>query len=442
MGRLPPGPKWLRPIDFFQSGMNPPALVLKRLAARYGDPFRVSYLSGPVTFTGNPEALQAIYSAKPSAFSVWGREVIEPVFGKSFVVATSGDRHRQDRKLLSPVFNGNPMRAFGKTIAKAAEAKSSEWVPGHPFRMLETTQNITLEIMVKVVFGIQEEERVARTHEAVVELIDSMNPLIFAFPSLRREFNGFGPWARYKRAVKELDAKLSEEIRSRSGKQPTTNDILGLLMVAKYDDGQSIGEPELLDNLRGLLFAGHEATAIVLAWICYWIHCEPQILEKLLIELDALGSDPDPNEIASLPYLEAVCKETLRLCPPVVDPARFTLETFDMAGYTVPAGEAIRPSINLLHARPELYPEPERFRPERFLERKYTPFEFIPFGGGARRCLGAAFAMYEMKIVLGVILRNYKLHLANNKPVIPARRGIVIGPAGGVQMVCEGRRRA
>ncbi len=440
MSKLPPGPKWLRPVYFFQSGMNPPPEVLQRLADRYGDPFRVSYLAGPVTFTGNPKALQAIYSADPSVFSVWGGDVIEPVFGKSSVVVSSGERHSQDRKLLAPVFTGNPMRTFGPAIVQITQAKTAFWQKNQSFTMLETTQMITLDIMVRVVFGVQEDVRIARAREAVLELIESMSAWIFLFPSLRREFGGIGPWARYQRAVGALNCILSEEIKMRRESAQSGNDILGLMLKAQYDDGTSMEETAILDQMRGLLFAGHEATAIVLAWAFYWIHRDPEVLEKLMEELDELGPSPEPSTLASLPYLEAVCKETLRLCPPVVDPARYTLEDFEMADYTVPAHEAIRPSINLLHMRPDLYPEPKRFRPERFLERKYTPFEFIPFGGGARRCLGAAFAMYEMKVVLGTILIEHRLSLANSKPVKSARRGLAIGPAGGVPMKYLGRR--
>lgn len=440
MSRIPPGPRWLRPIYFFQSGMNPPTQVLLKLAQRYGDPFRVSYLSGTVTFTGHPLALQAIYSADPSVFSVWGGDVIEPVFGRRSVVVSSGEVHRQDRKLLAPVFNGSPMRAFGPTIVSIAEAKALLWQPERPFKMLESTQSMTLDIMVRVVFGVQDESRIVRTRKAVLELIDSMSALIFLFPSLRQEFAGIGPWARYQRAVGALNALLLEEIKARRQRAPKSGDILGLLLQARYDDGSPMEEGAILEQMRGLLFAGHEATAIVLAWTFYWLHREPAVLEKLLGELADLEPDPDPSQLASLPYLEAVCKETLRLCPPVVDPARFTLAPFEMAGYTVPQHEAIRPSIKLLHMRPDLYPEPERFRPERFLERKYSPFEYIPFGGGARRCLGAAFAMYEMKLLLGTILRKHRFSLASNKAINPGRRGLAIGPVGGIPMVYLGER--
>jgi cytochrome P450 len=442
MNPPPPGPKGLSSIAFLQAGLAPPLHVLKRLTSRYGDPFRVRYVSGPVTFIGEPEALRTVYSADPSRFAVWGLPVIEPVFGRTSVVVSSGERHRRDRKLLTPAFNGCSMRAYAVTMARQAEEVAGRWPVGRPFPMLASTQAITLDIMVRVVFGVRTDERIAMTRAAVLELIDSLHPLIFLFPFLRRPFAGVGPWARNQRAVAALNALLRQEIRAREQEGAAGDDILSLMMSARHDDGAAMGEEELLDHLRGLLFAGHEATATALAWCLYWLHREPALRARVLDEIDALGPDPDPHAFASLPFLEAVCHEVLRLYPPVVDPARIAKEPFDVAGYTIPAGEALRASLTLLHSRPELYPEPERFRPERFLERKYTQFEYIPFGGGARRCLGAAFAMYELKVLLGTLLGQNRLRLARAAPVVHVRRGLTMGPSGGVPMVLEGRRAA
>ncbi|MEG2630725.1 MAG: cytochrome P450, partial [Comamonas sp.] len=186
MNALPPGPRWLRPLNFFQAGLTPPAPVLARLAARYGDPFRVSYFSRPVTFTGNPEALRAIYTASPDCFDVWGGGFIEPVFGATSVVVISGDRHRQDRNILAPAFTGPALRADGETMAAVAEEKMGQIEVGQPFRMLDVTQRITLDIMIRVVFGMQDAARITRTRAAVLELIESLHVILFLFPSARR----------------------------------------------------------------------------------------------------------------------------------------------------------------------------------------------------------------------------------------------------------------
>lgn len=440
MNALPPGPRWLRPLNFFQAGLTPPAPVLARLAARYGDPFRVSYFSRPVTFTGNPEALRAIYTASPDCFDVWGGGFIEPVFGATSVVVISGDRHRQDRNILAPAFTGPALRADGETMAAVAEEKMAQVDVGQPFRMLDVTQRITLDIMIRVVFGMQDAARITRTRAAVLELIESLHVILFLFPSARRVLGGHGPWARNQRAVDALSALLREQMRERRASAALGADLLGRMLAARYDDGAAMDDAQILDQLRGLLFAGHEATATVLAWIFYWLACEPAVGARVAQEIADLGPAPAPEALAALPYLEVVCKECLRLYPPVVDPARVARAPFELLGYTIPAGEVLRASSALLHSRPELYPEPGRFRPERFLERKYSPFEYIPFGGGARRCLGAAFAMYELKVVVATILRRHSLRLLGTQPVAHARRALSLGPRGGIPMVVQRRQ--
>jgi cytochrome P450 len=410
------------------------------MVAKYGDPFRIGTQSGPLTITGHPEAIRTIYTADPDTFDTWGGDVAEPVFGRTSLVVSSGARHRRDRKLLTPPFNAASMRAYGAIIAEAAEEAALRWSPGRPFLMLDTTQDIALDVIVRVVFGIEGRERVAKTRAAVLRLIESLSPLIFIFMALRRDFGGFGPWARYRRALEGLNELLGEEIRTRRAEPTERTDILSLMMRARYDDGSAMSDTELIDQLRTLLFAGHETTAIALAWVFYGLHKEPATLARLLGEIDALGQDAEADALTSLPYLEAACLEGLRIHPPVVDVGRVPRAPFELMGYTIPAGEAINPSPLILHMREDLYPEPERFRPERFIERKFTPFEYIAFGGGARRCLGAAFALYEMKIVVGTLLRAYRLRLVSDAPIAHVRRGITLGPRGGVPMTLVSRR--
>ena len=439
MSPLPPGPKSLPLLDFLRAGLGSPVPVFRRLAAEHGDTFRFSAQSGPMTVTGDPEAIRAIYTADPDTFSAWGAEIAEPVFGRTSLVVASGARHRRDRKLLTPPFNAGTMRDYGATIAEIAAAAAARWTPGRPFSMLETTQAIALDVIVRVVFGVRE-SRVRATREAILGLIDSLTPLLFMFPWLRRDFGGLGPWAKNRRALAALDALLIEEIRARRSGDDVGQDILGLMLSARYDDGSVMDEREVAEQLRGLLFAGHETTAVVLAWALHWTHGDPEVLARVLAELDALGPAPEPDAFASLPYLEAVCHETLRLNPPVVDVGRVPRAPFQLKRFTIPAGEGLVPSPLLLHRREDLYPEPESFRPSRFLGRKFSPFEYIPFGGGSRRCLGAAFAMYEMKVILGTVLRGYRLRLASASPIAYVRRGITMGPRGGVPMICDGER--
>ncbi|AUX25245.1 cytochrome P450 [Sorangium cellulosum] len=440
MGHLPPGPTSFNLVDFIRAGFISSEPVLKRLAAEHGYTFRMRTPNGPLTITGDPEAIRAIYTADPDTFDVWGAELTAPVFGASSVVVTTGARHRRDRKLLTPSFQAATMRAQGEAIAEISLDVASRWRPGAPFSMLEATQAIALDVIIRVVFGVTGEERVARTREAVLRLVESLSPSFIIIPALRRDFAGLGPWARHQRAGKALEALLVEEIRRRRGSGAASQDILGLMMSARYDDGGAMGDLEIADQLRALLFAGHETTAMSLAWAMYWLHREPAVLARLRDEIDALGPAPAPEALASLPYLEAVCLEALRIHPPVVDVGRVLRRPFELQGYTVPAGEAVTASPLLLHGREDIYPSPGRFDPSRFLDRKLSPFEFIPFGGGARRCLGAAFATYEMKVVLGTILGRARLRLASQAPLQHVRRGITMGPSGKVVMVLEGAR--
>jgi cytochrome P450 family 110 len=213
------------------------------------------------------------------------------------------------------------------------------------------------------------------------------------------------------------------------------------MMAARDENGQPMTNQELRDELMTLLFAGHETTATALAWGLYWIHSLPSVREKLLQELDSLGKNPDPMAIFRLPYLSAVCQETLRIYP--VGMLTFPREVkspVELMGYQLAPGTVVVGSIYLTHRRKDLYPEPLQFRPERFLERQFSPYEYLPFGGGSRRCIGMALAQLEMKLVLASILRDFELALAENKPVPAKRRGVTLGPAGGVRMVMTGRR--
>lgn len=210
---------------------------------------------------------------------------------------------------------------------------------------------------------------------------------------------------------------------------PTRSDILTLLLSARDEAGEAMSDEELRDELMTLLVAGHETTATALTWAMYWIHTIPSVKQKLLAELDALDNRADPGTIAKLPYLNAVCSETLRIYPVgFIAQLRIVQSPISVAGYPFAAEDVLIPCIYLVHHRSDLYPEPNQFRPERFLERQFSPYEYLPFGGSNRRCIGAAFALFEMKLVLATILRQYELELDEPNPVKPVRRGVTIAP--------------
>src|SRR6185503_18506029 len=312
-----------------------------------------------------------------------------------------------------------------------------KWIPGKPFVMLEATQAITLEVILRAVFGVEAGPRKERFREAVVELMAAMaSPLITMFEFTRHRLGGFGPWARFVRARARFDALVSEEIAERRAQTTTgREDILSLMMAARYDDGSAMSDVELRDQLHLLLFAGHDTTSTALAWAFYWLHRHPEERERVLAEIDGLGPHAEPDAIAALPYLDAICQETLRIHPVAPNAERLLKKPLEIKGYTVPEGTTILVSPLILHYHEDLYPEPRRFRPERFLERKFSPFELIPFGGGSRRCIGASFAMYEMKLVLATLLRSYRFRLTKDAPLKYVQRGLTMGPKGGVSMI-------
>jgi cytochrome P450 len=247
------------------------------------------------------------------------------------------------------------------------------------------------------------------------------------------------PWVRFQRISQSVERLVQAELAERRARDEAGDDILSLLLAARYEGGGAPDDREVFEQLMTLLVAGHENTAIALAWACHLVATHPDVEARLVDELRGLGPDADPDAIARLPYLEAVCLETLRLEPLAPTIARLLKRPFRLRGHEVPAGVAVAASVIAVHRRPELYPEPERFRPERFLGASFAPHEFLPFGGGARRCLGAAFALFEMKLVLATILERHVLRSAERGEVTVRARNTVVGPRGGVRVTAAPR---
>jgi cytochrome P450 len=261
------------------------------------------------------------------------------------------------------------------------------------------------------------------------------------FRWLQRDLGPWSPWGYFRRQQQQLNELLFAEINQRR-EQPEVErtDILSLLMSARDEAGQPMTDVELRDELLALLFAGHETTATALTWSLYWVHHLSAVKEKLLKELDALGDFPEPVNMARLPYLTAVCFETLRIYPVgMLTFPRVVQTPIELGGYQLEPGTQVVGCIYLTHQREDLYPQPKKFLPERFLERQFSPWEFLPFGGGSRRCVGEALAQFEMKLVLATILSRYQIALANQKPVTPQRRGVTLAPAD-VKIVVQGKR--
>lgn len=439
-----PGPKTPRLIQILD-WVADPLKFMEKYAKQYGDTFQVN-LTGQLVFISHPKAIEEIFKTNPKQFdSGPGNRLLTPLLGERSLALLDGIPHQRQRQLLMPPFHGERMQTYGELTCAIAEQVASKWEVGQPFSMRESTQQISLKIILKAVFGLDEGERYNKLEQLLSSALESLaspwkaSMLFFQF--LQIDLGAWSPWGRFLRQRQEINELLYAEIAERRQKlDPERSDILTMLLLARDEAGEPMSDRELRDELMTLLFAGHETTATALAWAFYWIHSQPEVYRKLSQELATLGDNPDPMAIIKLPYLNALCCETLRIYPvAMITFARIAKSPITIMGQQYEAGTALAPCIYLTHHREDLYPEAEKFQPERFLERQYSAYEFLPFGGSSRRCIGAAFAMFEMKLVLATILRRYSLALADKQPVKPVRRGVTLAPAGGVKMVITGK---
>jgi len=445
--KLLDGPKDPRFVQTVRVILNP-LYALDSSYQRYGDIFIAKSSNFPsLVIISNPQAIQEIFTADSQLFeSGTVNHITLPLVGSNSLLLLDGDRHLQQRKLLMPPFHGERMKAYGQIIRNITEKVINNWTPGKSVIAQSTMQEISLEVILHAVFGLSEGERYQQIQQLMINMFSLFsNPLNATFlfiKSLQKDLGAWSPWGGFLRQRQRLDELLYQEIRERKTQsEPLGEDILSLLISARDEAGGPMSDVELRDELRTILFAGHETTATALAWALYWIHYIPEVREKLLQELNSIDLENcDPAQITKLPYLNAVCCETLRIYPVLFFTfPRLLQAPMQLMGYNIPKGMVLAPCIYLVHHRPDIYPEPKRFKPERFLERQFSPYEYLPFGGGNRRCIGMAFAMFEMKLVLAKVLSQYSLELAENRPVMPVRRGVTMAPAGGVPLVVKGR---
>jgi cytochrome P450 len=408
---------------------------LQDCAVRYGDPFTVPMTGTKVVFTGNPAGIQQMFTADPSLFDTVTGANVGIAVGENSLLVLSGVQHDRERKLMMPAFHGARLSAYGRLIQAITLEQCDRWQDHQLLNMQQESQAISLEIIIQVVFGVHDPERVEQFRAIVSEYLEAFTPVIIFFPALRYLFNGFGIWTKFEAALTQFNQLLDREITTRRDRAIEGEDILSLLLAARDEQDQPMSSEQIRDELKTLLLAGHETTASSIAWACYWIHRTSSVYEHLQAELKPLGTLPDPQALIKLPYLKAVCQETLRMCPPVPFAVRLLKQPWTFCDVELPAGVGVGAATGITHFDPEIYPEPHTFRPERFIDRQYSPYEYFPFGGGSRRCIGAAFALYEMQIILGTVLARHKLSLADSQPVVPSPLGFAITPKGGVKMI-------
>ena len=442
---LPPGPRipalltvwhWLRrPFEFFEE------------CRRAHGPEFTMRLPGlpPLVVFSDPADVKEIF-ADDGDLLLAGRFnlSLRAFLGEHSVLMLDGKEHLRQRRLLLPPFHGERMHAYGQVMLDAAHDALDRWPLRRPFPVHAEMQKITLEVILRAVFGIDEVAPLAELSRLLAELLDiaAWPPLLI--PALQRDLGPLSPWGRFLRKGAVIERLLLDQIRRRraelaAGAQPAARaDVLSLLVAARDESGQALTDEELRDELVTLLVAGHETTATALAWAFRWILATPSIEDRLRAEL--AGAAGAPDRIAKLDLLDAVVRETLRLQPVVPIVGRILDRPARVGAWDLPAGTGVVCSIYLAHCRPEAYPDPTRFDPDRFLGTRPTPQEFFPFGGGNRRCIGMAFALHEMKMVLAAVLSRASLRIADDRPIRPVRRSITLTPSRG--MLLELTRRA
>jgi cytochrome P450 len=351
-----------------------------------------------------------------------------------------GREHLRERRLLQPPFHGDRMLAYGTVMRDIAASAVERWPIGRSFPLHSEMQGVTLDVILRTVFGLDEGPAKRDLRAALLDLLTlSSNPQLL-LAAQQASGNGAGPATRFFAARERVDRLLFAEIAARRQADVTGRpDILSLLVRATYEDGRPLEDEALRDELMTMLVAGHETTATALAWSVSHVLGHPDVRARMVDELAGAGPAPlDPQRVTRLEYLDAVCRETLRLTPIIPLVGRRLTRPMQIGGTDLPAGVVAAPCIYLAHRRPDRWPEPERFRPERFLETKPTPYEFLPFGGGVRRCLGMAFALVEMKIVLAEVLSRVELRTAPGYQVRVVRRSVTLAPSEGMPVVVEG----
>jgi len=383
-----------------------------------------------------PESAREVFTQDPGLYDAFWKESFAGMNGQDSLWVLIGERHRKERNLFAPAVHASHYRAYGETIRRIARARFDAWQPGASVKAIETTLNISLDVIMRLVFGVEEGTAMQQGRKLIHALTHSAHPLIVFYPKLQRPW--FPLWNSYVRAKQALYAWMRALLETRRAGGRDEGDVMGVLMKARDENGRPFRDEHICNELLSVLTAGQMTTAVALAWALYELGSHPEVVAKLRAELDAAGLDPDPSLVLSLPYLDAISKETVRLHPILAECARVPMEPLEILGRSVQPGQALVVSIVSIHHDPATYPEPDTFRPERFLERKYDIYEFLPFGGGHRRCMGAGLAEYTIRLALAEVVQHWDFETVGVDKDI--RHDLAMGPKYGVPLRIIARR--
>jgi cytochrome P450 len=411
-----------------------PVGYLERCRRRYGDVFSLPFPAyGRMVYVADPALVKQVFTGDPDTFHAGeaNARALEPILGRFSLLTLDGDEHMRQRKLLLPPFHGDAVRRYRDLIADIAAREVERWPAGEPFELRPRMQAVTLEVILRAVFGVRGEERLNRFRALLPRLGESVG-LQMWLPFLRRNLGPWSPWARFVRLRGEVDELVYEEIRARRAERDAgaRDDVLSLLLAARHEDGSPMSDRELRDELITLLTAGHETSATALAWAFERLLRTPHALRALEAEVQSGGDD----------YADAVVKETLRVRPVIVDVARVLRSDVQLGPWNVRAGTVVVPAIALVQLMPEAYEAPQEFRPERFIDGQPAPYTWIPFGGGVRRCLGAAFAQLEIRTVMQTVVARAALHAPDPAPERVRLRHVTLVPEHGTRVTMDAHR--
>jgi cytochrome P450 family 135 len=423
---LPPGPPE-SPLRQAIRWVREPLTMLDDCSARYGDTFTIRPAGlGPTVMLSDPGAVKEVFTGDPEVLrSGEANAALAALLGRNSVLLLDGEQHLRERRLLLPPFHGERLRAYETVVRSVAERSIASWPPGSAFSVLPHMQAITLEVITRGVFGVKDDDRVDALARAITRLLNVLSQprRVLALLVLKPHGPVVRAWRRWGPLMRRVNRLLFEEIRIRRADSGLgeRNDILSLLLSVTDEDGKALDDEHVRDELVTLLTAGHDTTATALTWALVRLAREPEMLARIREEGE--------------PYAEAVARETLRFHAVLPFSLRHVAAPIEVAGRSYPAGIRLATCIPLAHRRPDAYPSPDQFRPERFLDGAPGTYEWIPFGGGTRRCLGAGLALLEMRGVLSAVARAGRLHAASRGEEPTGRRGITFAPASGGRVV-------
>lgn len=437
--QLPPGPKAPATMQTVATWTRPTTGLL-RARERYGKRFTVRLLGqAPFVILSDPREIKEVFQAPPDVLHPGeGARILEPIVGPNSVILLDEAPHLEQRKLMLPAFHGEAMEGLADLMSELTEREIASWPREQPVALHPRLQQLTLEIVLRAVFGLERGAKLDRLRQLLTEVLEFAENPISLLPFAQRALAGRGPMGRLERLGEEADRLIFELIDERRREGGEGPDVLTLLLSAEHEDGSPMSPGELRDELVTALVAGHETTASQLAWGFEMLARNSAVTERLVAEL---------QDDSDAPYLTATIHEIMRRRPVLMNAEpRMVKQRVEIGGVSYPPGVVLIASAYLVHHDPEIYPEPHAFRPERFLEseggRAPGTYTWLPFGGGRRRCLGASFAMLEMKIVLRAVLERNLLLPVGDRPETARRRSITISPSRGCEVILSERPRA